>query len=537
MQIKSFKFIFSVIVSLAILLLPIYFQLKYSLDAEVLNNDYADLHLGHALSLDFWIRGYNEDRSGYFAITHPGLLFQIFSWLIYFFVNIATWFHTNGIDLAASTLTNSFIFFLMSSVTSSVLLCFCLFWTAFRLKFFHLIPLIGILYGITGEYTHTFIHFTNDYFAIPLILIWALVWKNVKNPLNSIQFYLNLGLLSSLVYLNKLPYIVWILSFFVTLVCFGIVQRKLIILGGVIVYTLTFLLATFVLSTIFFGSEGFLHMVSSHKALFSNSGRMGAGSHTFIDFSTLVSNFKYFLSTNNIFSTITIFLLVLFILYTAVFKKLFDGYSFKAVLLKLDPLVVWAIIAFFGGFLATLKHYGYNYLLVALSPLLLASFIVYTKRYYSIYLFFMVITLFSVIFNVAFNERFFKFNSIESQNLKETYKELSTDPSIIFITEYRNPTKQFTTFHTLFCSDLPQKEIIYSKIFPNSYVYYFEDPKFFSGPQKLIKEELKWDYWVSVYKADGLDWYSLDRFNYLSENTEFITKPSRKSISIFKRTR
>lgn len=537
-MLKKIKLLFSVFVSISIFLIPIVFQFIFKLDSDVLNNDYSDIHLGHALGLDFWIRGIVQQRDGYFAITHPGLLFQISSWLVYFFINVSTWFSSTGFDLAEFTLSNSYNFFFFSAISSSLLLLTFTFWTAHKLKFVILIPLFGILYGITGEYTHTIIHFTNDYFAIPLILIWFLIWKHTKNPLDSFQFYFTMGALSSIVYLNKLPYIVWILAFEITLICFAIVKKKMVIYIGIIFYTITFIAATFSLSVFFFGWDGFMYMLSSHKSLFINSGRMGEGSHTFIEFSLLISNFKLFLTSNNIFSTITILLLFLYILYRVLLRKLFNGYGLINIISKIDPFVFWGLVAFIGGFLATMKHYGYNYLFVALCPLIIVSIVVYTKRNYFVYLFFMGMIIVSILFNVAFNVRFFRFNSFASENLKYTYDVLSTEnPKAVFVTEYRNPSKQFTSYHVLFCSDLPQKEEIYSKIFPNSYVYYFEDPNFFFGSQKFTKEELKWTYWVSVYKLNDLDWYSQDRSNYLSNHSIILNRPSRDYISTFKRTK
>ncbi|MDF3819127.1 hypothetical protein P3G55_04420 [Leptospira sp. 96542] len=505
------------------------------MNSEILNNDYADLHLGHAISLDFWLRGINESRNGYFAITHPGLLFQISSWFVYFISNLTDWFHSSGIEIAIETLQNSDRFFLISVVLSSFIICIYSIFVSLRFSFLPVIPLVGILYGITGEYTHTFIHFTNDYFSLPLILTWLYIWRLNKKNLSSIWFYVNLGILSSLIYLNKLPYIVWIFAFIITMILFFVLRQKKVIIVGLFVYIFSFCLFTFLLSCLFFDFEGFQRMVSSHKLILFNSGRMGSGSESIVSLPEVFQNFKFFLSSNNLFSTISILFSLSLILYILFVQKILNAISLKKILLSLDPLIVWGMIAFSGGFFATLKHYGYNYLLVSFAPLFLVLVALYSRRFYSLYFCLMILVTASVTFNCYFNERFFARNKIQNSELIKAKNRILDRKNLVFITEYRNPAKEFTTYHALFCSDLPQVEEIYKKVIPDTYVYYFETPRFFFGSQKMDINSLKWDYWISVYDKHGLDWYSDDRFHLLSENSVERTNVKGQYVFVYQR--
>jgi hypothetical protein len=535
--ISKYRNFFYIIYTFFIISIPILFLLKYKLTSELLNNDYADLHLAHAISFDLWFRGYTNNRDGYFATTHPGILFQIFSWLIYIIVNYQYLFIKNGLDIAISTLNNPHDFFYLSIIFSSILLFSLVLFVSLKYRLYMLLLFIALPYSLTGEYTHTFIHFTNDYFSIPLVLFWFILWKKTKG-LKNVKFAIFMGIFSSIVYLNKLPYIVWVISLILVYILFILTYKSKLYLSNLLLYLTTFFISTSLISTFFFGISGYQNMLNSHKYLFSNSGRMGSGSSVFISLTEFKNNFFQFFQSNNIFSTLSITVIISYIVYIKFISKFLKDKTLFFFIKTLNPMIIWGFISVIGGLIATFKHYGYNYLLVALAPLLLLTVQLYRKKYWILYFVIFLFNFLGVLSNYEYNLRFFDQQKYYNANLNKYINLFSNNGENFIVVEYRSPIKEFTVYHTLMCSDLPDSIIqeIYGKVFKNFGVFYFDKPNFIFGVEKKNIEDEHWKYWVTPYKLDSWNWASLERSNFLKLNTKIITNPNNDhDIYIFKK--
>jgi hypothetical protein len=323
------------------------------------NEDYITHAFAHGINVDLWLRDGRERYVNALQYLHPGLPFQITSWLTYVSVN----FSLTPIESIMFTLQNP------SSLWKVNQYIVCLITIAFIFLSIHLFEVrskldagifILLFFLLENSLTFSFFHLGNETFAIPIFTLIAWFAKRAFSKNEYANFFM-LGMCVGLGYLNKLNYIGWAFALYGTLL-FAIIRKpKRINIEKFVLrffpVSISFVGVIYISSRLMLGESGLRDMLSAHKSVFLNSGPYGSGQAGILNLDSFVSNIKEFIFSEWKYSIIVIALVLTSILRMAKdFKnsKIFSNYS------------VFLILSFGFIFLIVMKQYALHYLIPAI---------------------------------------------------------------------------------------------------------------------------------------------------------------------------
>ena len=232
------------------------------------------LTLGHALNIDFWLFGQSLRIIGNSEITHPGVAYQIISWLAYRLS--APDFFSNPTDLVIAVFDNADWFWpSIQAIPIIMTLGAIWFWWHTSIKYgliFAVLISLSFLVNSSSFKYPIWLLFNESFAPILAIIFFPLASKCLSPKLkNPTLVTMVTGIAATLIYTQKLTYICWIAALIGGFCVAGLTKT----LGwkDVILRTTIFLSTAISLSLTlcwsFFGSAGLKLMVANQWLYFT----------------------------------------------------------------------------------------------------------------------------------------------------------------------------------------------------------------------------------------------------------------------------
>lgn len=507
--------IFKILFSYSVIFIPIFYVVIFSqidFSQVVLNDDYTDHSLGHALNLELWFRGIIRERNNYFQYFHPGIWFQLFSWVsLKFAVLFNSELRTDS-QAFFKLLIDSRSFFFFSGILSASIIVFFLLWFKKILKEKKMFPetvFILALFFVNHSYiSYSFLKFSNEFFIIPIIFFAFYLLSDLKRLEKEFMRQLALGVFFAFCYLNKLPYIVLFISFIAvyTGISFFSYTSSSVYFRVVFVSSFFFVLTSGVFLVLFFSKGIAMEVVNAHFGVFLSSGHYGNGEKNIVSADSVLSSFNYIQLNYNpavlLSISASVLLLLIFLIRNVQIQRPRKRISRNSVF-----LVVWSLISFFLGFAAVLKHFNDHYLIMPISCLIPGVIVAFQNLEYKKRVIFLSILFLGLAFSLYKNINDIR-NSRKYHNRLSAVlaDQIGKEKDLVLIYDYRFPIKEYISYFTLYVSGIPEYKKHYPYYLNKIYV---TSPGFLTGASSDTDSDvnrIEWDYWLIMdRKNDDTD--------------------------------
>jgi hypothetical protein len=498
--------LFRKILPTLLFLMPIfYFSLLWYLDfsQQVLNDDYSDHSLGHALNIEAWLKNLFSERNNFFQYFHPGIWFQFFSWISFKAAILTDANLQKDYYSFFKILNDSTRFYFFSGLFSGIMMGFILWGLKKNFQDRKMFPetffICALFFINESQPTFSYLKFTNDYFILPVIIMSIYFLSDMNKLEKSLLIQIMVGFLMAFGYLNKLPYIVLYISFVVSVIIItyltGKTTEKFLRIITITGLSMVFISAFLLITTLNKGIA--LIVLRSHIQIFLSSGHYGSGekgiisSEQFIYAITEILNYNPFILLAIISSFI--FLIWSFWKNIYFYKKI----SFRSK--NAAFIMLWSLLSFTLGIIAVLKHYDHRYMIMPISSLipgLVHGFQIHTKLSRYLYLTILFFGLMPSVYKNFLNVQSYKNSEISLTSILNNEMNKNIQAKVIY--DYRFPVKEFVQFFALNASGLPD----YRKYYPKH-----KDIIFISSPDLLMPisqeaalpsdlNQFEWDYWL-----------------------------------------
>ena len=483
---SRFVLLFAVLMALALLWLIANFFPR--LDFWSFVGDYPMLSLAHALNVQAWFES-GLRQVGYFQEFHPGIPFQLASWLAF---RIAQIFYppdvTNSIQY---TLRDPDLFW---SVSQLLALCLGLvgaigLWRlSRRLSAGFAIAAMLVFFSFRPAWTYGLATLSIDTFALPMaVLFFTVTAYAFRAEKRSLIFWGLLGSLGGLAWLLKLNYIVWSLAagvgLLVQLALRSVTLRQFALRAGF--FALSFGAVGAILGMVFLGPAGLAQTIDYHTGVATHAGYYGGGSSSFVDWNTIAINLQTIAGRTDLWVA-TVVLLAL--IASVVIKRRRDSAWLKVNL----PIAACLVTSILLGYAAALKHLNDHYLLVAAAvlPLVILWLGQVSNRSIGRFLAPVVIILVGVAAIGYFQERSGSLWHMRAMSRdSETINSLPLTDGNVRLWSYRVNAGAYIANFTAAMSQVPS---------------YFDDVK------KVFPQDLEYDMWGTQVQFNH-EWTSPDR--------------------------
>ncbi|MDX1959890.1 MAG: hypothetical protein SFU98_15070 [Leptospiraceae bacterium] len=491
-----------------------FFFLIYLVDFSqvILNDDYTDHSLGHALNLEAWSKGILQERNNYFQYFHPGIWFQLFSWISLKFSMLF------NVDLKSDRLAffkilnDSRIFFKFSGFLAATIILIFIFGFKKILKekkmFTESLFILSLFFINQAYINYTFIKFSNEFFIIPIIFFAFYILSDLKKIERNFSSQIILGVFFAFCYLNKLPYIIVYISFISVYTGISILSHGTVgaYFRVVFVSTISMLFTSSIFLLSFFSKGIAIEIVKAHLGVFLSSGHYGSGDKNVVSIDSVISSLNFIVSSYNIFVLISVFF-SLIILLLFIFKNVSFRKSIKLLSKNSIFLVSWSLVSFVLGLMAVLKHFNDHYLIMPISCLIPGVLVAFQSLEVRKRFIFLLIIFAGL--SASLNK-----NYSDLSKSKKWYNDLSVllkselgnieKKTIIY--DYRFPIMEYENFFTLSVSGIPD----FRKYFPEyTNTFYATAPDSLTGASRDANSDvnhIEWDYWlINDRKNDNSD--------------------------------
>jgi hypothetical protein len=347
---------------LALLALRLAFFNAFPVDFWNTSNDYPVMSLAHAVYIDQRLSSDTSVKIGYAQTAHPGIIFQIVSWIVYRASSLFVYGTAEARLIDA--LSDSAKYWRIIQIVPLLVFSLVLLLLGKRLLKKNAVSLFVlplVFFSFQPIFIYGFSFLGNDTFALPLglALFLTLIKANDGNNLKFGYWWICVGLIGGLGYLNKLNYIMWsagvIAGYLVS--CALLRINPLIILRNVLLFLFGFLGAVLGIGIPYLGRSGIEEMFLRHKAFIIHDGIYGSGKQDLVNPATFFHNFFESLSDY------PFFWLMLFIIVAqacwVISKRKEDRVWLRSNLPVIGCLIGAAIMVLFSA----LKHYLPHYLI------------------------------------------------------------------------------------------------------------------------------------------------------------------------------
>ena len=483
---SRFVLLFAVLMALAFLWLIADFFPR--LDFWSFVGDYPMLSLAHALNVQAWFDS-GLRQVGYFQEFHPGIPFQLASWLAF---RVAQIFSPTDVSSSIQyTLQEPDLFW---SVTQLLALSLglvgvtALWRRSRRLSAGFAIAAMLVFFSFRPAWTYGLTTLSIDTFALPMaVLFFTVAAYAFRAEKRSLIFWGVLGGLGGLAWLLKLNYIVWSLAagvgLLVQLALRGVTLRQFALRAGL--FVLAFGAVGAFLGLLFLGPDGLTQTINYHIGVATHAGYFGSGSSELVNWNTIKDNLRTIAGRIDLWAA-TVVLLALAA--SIVFKYRRDRAWLKANL----PIVACLVMAILFGYAAAIKHFFDHYLIVAgaVLPLLVLWLGQVSTRRMGIFLMPVVIVLVSITAYGYFQERSGFLSHMRAMRQDaETINSLPLTDGNVRLWSYRVNAGPYIANFTAAMTQVPS---------------YFDDVK------KVFPQDLEYDIWNTQVQFNH-QWTSPDR--------------------------
>lgn len=296
----------------ALLALRLAFLYAFPIDLWNSADDYPVMSLAHAVHIDQRLSNDASIKIGYAQTSHPGIIFQIVSWVVYRTSTLYIFDTTEArlietlndstkywrIIQIIPLLTFPFIFPILGKPLVNEKYAGSLF----------IVPLV--FFSFQPNFIYGFSYLGNDTFALPLGLALFLTLLKANNNIKYFYWWAAAGLIGGLGYLNKLNYIMWSVGIIAGYIisCVFLRVNTFITLRNVSLYLFGFVVAVLGIGMPYLGLSGVEEMLLRHKAYTTHNGLYGSGKQEILNLETFLHNLV------NAFSDYPFFWLMFFVI-------------------------------------------------------------------------------------------------------------------------------------------------------------------------------------------------------------------------------
>lgn len=357
---------------LALLIVVLYAAVVWRLDAiypvfyHHTDDDYTQHSLSHGLSSEAYWRGEAAGKRDWFQLMHPGVPFQVASW-----IGVRSVYDVQGRsiqDVASQALDHPERFWRYNSTVALVLMLAALGLLAVvtgRLFGWSYAPLALLLF-LAHPVTVKTSYFTLGNETFCLLLGVLLFLAGMKGLRGSTWWSLAAGVVASVCYLNKLNYAMWGVALglgYVTALFCDRGSRKLHA-RNLLVYGVAVVAFTVLVTEVWLGHKSGIRMLLLHLGVAAKTGHYGlGGSGAIVDPAAALQSAVSFFSESLPYTALLI--LVVAAPWIAFLRRRSLGVPLS--------LGGWPTLLFFSAALilplaAALKHYHLHYTLAAAVP-------------------------------------------------------------------------------------------------------------------------------------------------------------------------
>jgi hypothetical protein len=340
---------------------------SYNISFWLTGSDYTELSLAHGISTDLWLSGESPNRN-YFHTMHPGIPFQIASWLAY---RLSLLFITNSGDQYANIhliLQNPERFWLINRILSIVIMSISIFLAGLAL--YYCCGSVWSVLAVTSFYSYSWsliysYGLGNELFA--LLIGTAAAWLAFKSlqPESNWLWPVLFGIVCGLAYLNKLNYVAYFPGFPIACLTMILFDRSLIrpAVNSCLLSLVGFSLGLCGIGIAWLGWGGFLGMLNLHFAVLVHAGHYGQGEQGVL---TAAATFEAMNQLWRAANTYIIFATSISILavFVAFRKLLAHGQSASKA-----AWVIYLLISVTLCTAAALKHFSFHYFIPTAVPI------------------------------------------------------------------------------------------------------------------------------------------------------------------------
>ena len=333
--------------------------------------DYHVHSLSHGLNIDKAISDGEYRFVDYFQTVHPGIPFQITSWLCYRAASLGQ--GTDFIDRAERVLSDPSAFWRSSQTVTLVITMVAGLWLAWKgksLGFGFSLALFWVCFAYVPFWEFGLSYLGNETFALPLaILLFGLAERVLTQHHPPLRSWAAVGAAGGLAYLNKLNYVVWTSAIVVGLFvhCLsrrGNIRRTALDLGSLCIGFLAIIASVGGASL---GLKGLEQMLLHHYAIVTHTGQFAQGATGLISVERVSEALARLTAFKGFLIALAASILVAAIV---VFRQ-----RRNSVFLNREVPYLTCLLGALGlTFAAALKHFDEHYLVPAaaiLAPLLL----------------------------------------------------------------------------------------------------------------------------------------------------------------------
>lgn len=339
---------------------------RMKLDIWSVDDDYATLSLAHAINIEHWVTNGWPRSIGYFQTFHPGVPFQVVSWIA--FRVAALFYPEHSGNLITYTLRNPELFWVANQLSALLLTVVSLvgvWWLSRRLDWGFVLAALIVFFSFRFSWIDGLLRLGNDSFALPLaVAFFALGHRCLKDSRARLALWTVLGALGGVALLVKLNYIIWFIAVLIglttQLVIKGIDKRQVLLRIG----SLSFGFCSMVITVggVLLRFKGLRQMIRSHWRVISHSGYYGTGESGPVSWDGVLIAFRTITGHPN-FWVLSALLLILVV--TVVYWRRTD----QEWLNKNLPFAVCLICAVVFGYAAAIKHFRPRYLICVFAVL------------------------------------------------------------------------------------------------------------------------------------------------------------------------
>jgi hypothetical protein len=332
--------------------------------------DYAALSLAHALNIEHWVEEGGPREVSYGQVTHPGIPFQLVSWLA--LRGAWLFYPADAGDHVRYTIENPELFWRANQLLALFLAIAGLaglWWLARRSSLGYTCAALLALFTLSQSARFGFLALGNEIFALPLALaIFGLAHRAFTSEQEGWWRWAGLGALGGLALLVKLNYAVWPLAvglgMLAQLGLRTVGVRQLAARAGIFLFSLG---ATFLaVGALVLGPGGLEEMMAFQYSVIFHAGLYGEGQPGLVDWAAALRTLRAITYTPSIWVMSG---LVLVLTAAALFRHRAD----RPWLNKNLPYAVCLTAAVVLGYGVAIKHFNEHYLIppMAVLPLII----------------------------------------------------------------------------------------------------------------------------------------------------------------------
>ena len=455
--------------------------------------DYPMLSLSHALNIQSWFETGTRQVS-YYQEIHPGIPFQLASWLAY---RVAQIFYPPDVRTSIQyTLREPDLFWSASQLLAlslGLVGVMALWRLSRRLSVGFALAALLVFFSFRPAWTYGLATLSIDTFALPMaVLFFTLAAWAFRAEKRSLVIWCVLGCLGGVAWLLKLNYIVWSLAAGVGLLVqwmlHGVTLRQFALRAGL--FALSFGATGAVLGILFLGPAGIAETIRYHIGVATHTGYYGGGSSSFADWNTILANLR------DVAGRIDLWVAAIVLLALTAYA-VFQGRRDRAWLKANLPTVACLVAAVLLGYAAAIKHFNDHYLLVAgaVLPLMILWLGQVSARRLGVFLMVVVIALVSIAAYGYFRERSgYLWHMRATRQDSEVINSLPLTDDNVRLWSYRINAGPFVANYLAEMSQVPSYFDDVKEVFPQDLAYNMWSTQVYFDHQWTQPDRVPWQY-------------------------------------------